>query len=153
MTEPKLEGLRGKTYPATLEEQLKALETDEDLLKFNESRERLAADPYRPLYHFSPPADLMNDPNGLCQWQGRYHLFYQFIPDGQDRVLWGHTVSDDLVHWRDMPPALYPDKERSCFSGQAMASLAMGISDDLDTSSKISAALKPRGCQNRGPSI
>ena len=41
MTEPKFEALRGKIYPATLEEQLKALETDGDLLKFKESRERL----------------------------------------------------------------------------------------------------------------
>jgi len=46
MSEAKFEKLRGRTYPVALEEQLKALETDEDLLKFRESRERLAADSY-----------------------------------------------------------------------------------------------------------
>lgn len=120
MTESAFEELGGKTYPIGLEEQLKALETDEILQTFEESRKRLADDPYRPLYHFSPPENVMNDPNGLCQWRGRYHLFYQFKPEGQDRVHWGHTVSEDLVHWRDLPPALYPDEERDCFSGQTL---------------------------------
>ena len=90
------------------------------LQRFKKSRQRLAVDPYRPMYHFSPPENSMNDPNGLCHWQGRYHLFYQFRPKGQDRVHWGHTVSDDLVHWRDLPPALYPDKEKDCYSGQTL---------------------------------
>ena len=120
MAEMRFNAGRGKTYPGTLEEQLKALQTDEGVLGFLESRERLAADPYRPLYHFSPPGNSMNDPNGLCQWRGRYHLFYQFRPEGSDRVHWGHTVSDDAVHWQDLPLALYPDKERDCFSGQTL---------------------------------
>ena len=120
MTSPQFEPLYGPTYPSTLEEQLQALETDELLRRVASSRERLAVDPYRPLYHFSPPENVMNDPNGLCQWQGRYHLFYQFRPEGQDRVHWGHTVSEDLIHWRDLPIALYPDTERDCFSGQTL---------------------------------
>ena len=62
----------------------------------------------------------MNDPNGLCHWQGRYHMFYQFRPTGVDRVHWGHTVSDDLIHWRDLPPAIFPTTERDCFSGQTL---------------------------------
>ena len=115
-----LEHLSGETYPETLEGQLAALERDETLRRFRESRERLASDPYRPLYHLSPPENSMNDPNGLCQWRGRYHLFYQFRPVGIDRVHWGHAVSDDLVGWRDLPPALYPDREMHCFSGQAL---------------------------------
>ena len=52
------------------------------MLGYIAGRERLADDPARPLYHFSPPCNLMNDPNGLCQWQGRYHLFFQFVPRG-----------------------------------------------------------------------
>ena len=109
-----------KPYPNTLEQQLQALTTDEMVKGFTVSRERLAADPYRPLYHFSPPENYMNDPNGLCQWQGRYHLFYQFRPAGQEQVHWGHTVSDDLVRWRDLPIALYPDTEYDCYSGQTL---------------------------------
>lgn len=145
MTKPKIAGLRGKTYPDTLEEQLKVLETEADLQCFKESRERLAADPYRPLYHFSPPENLMNDPNGLCQWQGRYHLFYQFIPEGREEALWGHTVSDDLVHWRDLPPALYPDKEKQCWSGQTLveADRVIAIYHGLEAGNGIATAGDP----------
>lgn len=145
MTKPKIAGLRGKTYPDTLEEQLKVLETEADLQCFKESRERLAADPYRPLYHFSPPENLMNDPNGLCQWQGRYHLFYQFIPEGCEDALWGHTVSDDLVHWRDLPPALYPDKEKQCWSGQTLveADRVIAIYHGLEAGNSIATASDP----------
>ena len=113
--------LTAPTYPSSIDEQLSALESDEWVLRFAESRRRLAAtDPYRPLYHFSSPESYMNDPNGLCQWDGRYHMFYQFKPTGVDRVHWGHTVSDDMIRWRDMPLALYPDIERDCFSGQTL---------------------------------
>ncbi len=96
------------TFPDTLDAQWKALESDPAVLKYAASRVRLAADPARPLYHFSPPENYMNDPNGLCQWGGMYHLFYQFRPDGIDNVHWGHAVSEDLVRWKDLPPALYP---------------------------------------------
>jgi len=74
-------------------------DTLEDLVR---NRESLAADPYRPLYHFSPPGFGLHDPAGLCWWKGKYHFFYLFsTPD----VLWGrgHAVSDDLVNWRDLP--------------------------------------------------
>ena len=115
------EPLSGPVYPTTLDEQIHALEEDAWLKRFIESRRRLAAvDSHRPLYHFSSPENYMNDPNGLCQWQGRYHLFYQFRPAGVDRVHWGHAVSDDLIHWQDLPIALYPDVERDCFSGQTL---------------------------------
>ena len=113
--------LSGDTYPNTFDEQLRVIEGDDMVRRFRESRERLAeVDPYRPLYHFSSPENYMNDPNGLCQWQGRYHMFYQFRPTGVDRVHWGHTVSNDLIHWHDLPLALYPDVERDCFSGQTL---------------------------------
>ena len=60
--------LHGKVYPDTLTDQFHAVEVDETVRRFRESRERLAdVDPYRPLYHFSSPENYMNDPNGLCQ--------------------------------------------------------------------------------------
>ena len=62
----------GASFPLTLEAQLQALATDGEVLGYTAARERLADDPARPLYHFSPPGKYMNDPNGLCQWQGRY---------------------------------------------------------------------------------
>ena len=112
--------MASRMYPSTPDEQIEALENDPTLRRFAASRSRLSADPYRPSYHFSPPENVMNDPNGLCQWLGRYHLFYQFVPEGQNRVHWGHTISDDLVRWRDLPPALYPDREKDCYSGQTL---------------------------------
>jgi beta-fructofuranosidase len=59
----------------------------------------------------------MNDPNGLCLWQDRWHLFYQGYPPEDPRQHWGHAVSDDLINWQDLPYAIYPDPERCCFSG------------------------------------
>ena len=113
------EELRGETYPDTEAEQFAALETDETLRDYKKRREAWASDPYRPIYHISSFYG-MGDANGLCQWQGRYHLFYQFGPPDVDRVHWGHCYSEDLVHWQDLPPALYPDTELHCFSGQCL---------------------------------
>jgi beta-fructofuranosidase len=106
-------------YAATLEEQLEQLKTDELVLRFAASRQRLAEDRYRPAYHYVNPEGNLNDPNGLCYWQGRYHLFYQAYPPEDTRQHWGHAMSDDLVHWTDLPLAIYPGIEDKCFSGSA----------------------------------
>jgi beta-fructofuranosidase len=73
-------------------------------------RRRLAGDAHRPSYHFLPPSNWMNDPNGISQWGGRYHLFYQYNPlvARWGVIHWGHAVSADLVHWDDLPVALAP---------------------------------------------
>ena len=72
------------------------LRQDPTLRRFAASRQELAADPYRPLYHFVSPEGGLNDPNGLCFWQGQWHLFYQAFPPANPRPHWGHAVSDDL---------------------------------------------------------
>ena len=109
-----------RTYATTLDEQLEQLKTDELMLRFADSRQRLSKDPYRPVYHFVNPEGMLNDPNGLCYWQGRYHLFYQAYPPEDPRQHWGHAVSDDLVHWKDLPLAIYPGIEEKCFSGATL---------------------------------
>lgn len=63
----------------------------------NESREKLSVDRYRPIYHYVNPEGNLNDPNGLCYWKGRWHLFYQAYPPEYPRQHWGHAVSEDLV--------------------------------------------------------
>jgi beta-fructofuranosidase len=71
---------------------------------------RVRRDPHRPTYHFVPPANWMNDPNGLIQWKGTYHLFYQHNPYAADwgPMHWGHATSQDLLHWAHQPLALSP---------------------------------------------
>jgi beta-fructofuranosidase len=55
----------------------------------------------------------LNDPNGLCFWQGNWHLFYQTNqPEEPGRPHWGHAISTDLIHWRDLPHAIHPNPER-----------------------------------------
>ncbi|MEJ7653533.1 MAG: glycoside hydrolase family 32 protein [Chloroflexia bacterium] len=83
-------------------------------------------DPHRPRYHFLPPSAWMNDPNGLIQWKGVYHLFYQYNPEGPRWGVpdWGHAVSRDLVYWTDLPTALAPTPGGAdadgCWSGCAV---------------------------------
>lgn len=68
---------------------------------------------YREQYHFVPWKNWINDPNGLCWYQGRYHMFYQMNPHGQEwsNMYWGHAASRDLVHWIHLPMVLGPQEE------------------------------------------
>ena len=77
---------------------------------------------HRPQFHFSPEANWMNDPNGMVYYQGEYHLFYQYYPDSTvwGPMHWGHAVSSDMVEWKHLPIALYPDSLGYIFSGSAV---------------------------------
>lgn len=82
-------------------------------------------EPFRPQFHFSPPSNWMNDPNGMVYWEGEYHLFYQYHPDGNTwgPMHWGHAISEDLIHWEHQPIALFPDEHGTIFSGSAVADI------------------------------
>jgi beta-fructofuranosidase len=84
-----------------------------------------SADPERPTYHFHPPANWNNDPNGTLFYKGWHHLFYQFNPFGTNLANqhWGHARSKDLVNWEHLPIAIWPSVakgERAIFSGGAI---------------------------------
>jgi len=81
---------------------------------------------HRPAYHFLPERFWMNDPNGLIEWRGQTHLFYQYIPNAEFRgpLTWGHAVSTDRVHWQRLPIALAPTPGSAdaggCWTGSAV---------------------------------
>jgi fructan beta-fructosidase len=79
-------------------------------------------EPYRPQVHFSPAAHWMNDPNGMVYYDGIYHLFFQYYPGGTTwgPMHWGHAESKDMIHWKQLPTALYPDSLGYIFSGSAV---------------------------------
>ncbi|MFJ9909323.1 GH32 C-terminal domain-containing protein [Streptomyces sp. NPDC101152] len=77
---------------------------------------------YRPQFHFTPALNWMNDPNGLIHYKGRYHLFFQYNPSGNTwgNMSWGHAVSTDLVHWKQLPLAIPQDDQEMVFSGSVV---------------------------------
>lgn len=83
---------------------------------------KAAKDPYRPMFHFRPPAQWMSDICGSIYYNGYHHIFYQSNPYQDDMYGWGwgHARSKDLVKWEELPFALVPVKhrgERRCNSG------------------------------------
>jgi sucrose-6-phosphate hydrolase SacC (GH32 family) len=94
-------------------------------------------DAFRPVMHYTPQRNWMNDPNGLVYHQGRYHLFYQYNPRGSDwaNMSWGHAVSTDLRHWRELPVAIRDDRDAQIYSGSAVV--------DARNTSGLGAAAAP----------
>lgn len=97
----------------------------------------LYGEPHRLQFHFSPPKNWMNDPNGLVYENGTYHLYFQQNPTANvaGNLHWGHATSDDLVHWKPQPTALAPDSLGLVFSGSAVL--------DTDNTSGLGQPGKP----------
>lgn len=79
---------------------------------------------WRPSFHIQPPIGWLNDPNGSCWYDGKYHIFFQYSPDEVrgGKKYWGHYESVDLVNFKFKGIVLSPDKPFDCdgvYSGTA----------------------------------
>ncbi|HEX4671159.1 MAG TPA: GH32 C-terminal domain-containing protein [Solirubrobacteraceae bacterium] len=92
---------------------------------------------YRPQFHYTPAQNWMNDPNGLIYYKGEYNLFYQYNPSGNTwgNISWGHAISKDLVHWKQLPVAIPQDNNEYVFSGSVVY--------DRDNTSRLGTAQNP----------
>jgi len=98
----------------------------------------------RPQFHFSTRRGWNNDPNGLVYYDGEYHLFYQHNPFGWSygsdaNKAWGHAISKDLIHWKELSDAIHPDNQGGIYSGSAVV-------DKLNTTGFQSGVEKPIVC-------
>ncbi len=79
----------------------------------------------RPCFHVAAPIGWINDPNGFSEYQGWYHLFYQYHPYSTHwgPMHWGHVRTKDFMKWEQLPCAIAPDTDcdkDGCFSGSAV---------------------------------
>lgn len=82
-------------------------------------------DVQRPKYHMIAPGKWMNEPHAPFFYKGYYHLFYQANPHAPiwNNIQWGHMISNDMVHWKDLPLALEVENNQldpdGCWSGSS----------------------------------
>lgn len=119
-----VDALRGKTLTieTLLPYEAKSLEKIVQAEELPDAKS-LYREANRPQFHFTSRRGWLNDPNGLLWHEGEYHLFYQHNPYGWDwgNMHWGHAVSPDLLHWKELPIALSPQKYGDwCFSGSGV---------------------------------
>ena len=103
------------TLTKVLERNVAAIEKNADM---TEGTVRLG-------HHLMPPVGWLNDPNGLCWYKGKYHVFFQYAPFDVEGGLkfWGHYTSEDMIDWKYEGTALYPDSSYDChgvYSGSAL---------------------------------
>lgn len=81
---------------------------------------------WRQRLHLEPPRGWMNDPNGLCYFKGKYHVYFQYSPadaNGGELKCWGHYESSDMLKWTFTGTVLSPDTpddKDGVYSGSAV---------------------------------
>lgn len=87
-----------------------------------QKRPKTYEEPFRPQVSFSPEKNWTNDPNGLVYFDGEYHLFFQYNPFGDQwgHMSWGHAVSRDLLHWKELPVAIPEGDGEMIFTGSVV---------------------------------
>ena len=64
-------------------------------------------------YHLEPDRGLLNDPNGLSWFNGKYYVFFQWnrFEKNHSYKEWGLFTSEDLLKWKFEGSAVLPDQE------------------------------------------
>lgn len=93
--------------------------------KLVDVKQKLGQDGNRLAFHLTPAVGLLNDPNGLIYFKGKYHVFFQWNPFETKHTFkaWGHVSSQDFIGWEVHPPALVPSEwyeKDGCYSGSAV---------------------------------
>ncbi len=77
------------------------------------------------LYHYHTKKNWINDPNGLCFFNGLFHIYYQYNPIGNawGNIVWGHAVTKDFIKYKEESIAIKNDEtydSDGCFSGSSI---------------------------------
>lgn len=112
----------------------------------------LKEDIYRPEFHSAANVHWSSDASGGFYYNGMYHQFYQSDDTGPiwRTFTWGHLVSEDMVHWYSVEPAIYAEDNRvdsySTFAGSAIVAnnvpyiIYTGIANNDPETAKLSLA-------------
>lgn len=97
---------------------------DVDTDYFKALKRQVDASIYRQTFHIQPETGLLNDPNGLIFYKGKYYVSHQWFPLGAVHGLkyWYNYTSDDLVTFEAQGPLLEPDTKydsHGVYSGSA----------------------------------
>lgn len=85
----------------TREERYQRIE-DVDTDYFKTLKQQVDQSKFRQQFHIQPETGLLNDPNGLIFYKGKYYVSHQWFPLGAVHGLkyWYNYTSDDLINFK-----------------------------------------------------